>query len=254
MTEPVKRKLIEAAVPLEAIDVASAPSPAPGRDGAGRDPEATRETPLPNERIDRFTWYPGDIEIVSTGDWTITYRISDGTALVQDLSGLVQHLMQQLAFDGDLASALDTFYASDVFRFAPKPLVGDILATTGVVGVPPLSRNREQKPRQGDGTARHGYGVEVFERDQFRCRYCDLDMRSTYQNWLQLSVDHVIPHQMAKLDYPADLVEDRANLVTCCRSCNDFGNRFVVTESRPDQRRSLLRPPRPRVRRTPREN
>jgi hypothetical protein len=33
--------------------------------------------------------------------------------------------------------------------------------------------------------------------------------------------------------YPADLVEDITNLVTCCRACNDFGNRYVVDGGAP---------------------
>ena len=58
-------------------------------------------------------------------------------------------------------------------------------------------------------------------------------MRGTFEGWLQLSVDHVIPRQMNNLGYPADLIEDIANLVTCCRACNDFGNHFTVTDPPP---------------------
>lgn len=84
------------------------------------------------------------------------------------------------------------------------------------------------RPRQGNATARRGYGLPVFEQCGHTCVYCGLDMAATFDAWLQLSVDHVIPHQMAKAGYPADLVDDITNLVTCCRACNDFGNRFAV--------------------------
>jgi len=89
------------------------------------------------------------------------------------------------------------------------------------------------KPRQGDMTARHGYGPPVFEQCGYACVYCGLDMAASFEGWLQLSVDHVIPHQMTKPGYPAALVEDITNLVTCCRACNDFGNRYTVNAPAP---------------------
>ena len=38
---------------------------------------------------------------------------------------------------------------------------------------------------------------------------------------------------MTRHDYRREWVEDLANLVTCCRACNDFGNRFVVNDPAP---------------------
>lgn len=90
-------------------------------------------------------------------------------------------------------------------------------------------RTPQGKPRQGNATARHGYGPPVFEQCGYACAYCDLDMAASFEAWLQLSVDHVIPRQMAKAGWQAALVEDITNLVTCCRACNDFGNRYTVT-------------------------
>jgi hypothetical protein len=89
------------------------------------------------------------------------------------------------------------------------------------------------KPRQGDLTARHGYGPPVFEQCGYACVYCGLDMAASFEAWLQLSVDHVVPRQMKDRGYPAQLVEDLTNLVTCCRACNDFGNRFTVVDAAP---------------------
>lgn len=89
------------------------------------------------------------------------------------------------------------------------------------------------RPRQGDLTARHGYGPPVFEQCGYACVYCGLDMRATFEGWLQLSVDHVIPRQMTRLGYPVEWVEDITNLVTCCRACNDFGNRYTVADPPP---------------------
>jgi ADP-ribosylglycohydrolase len=86
------------------------------------------------------------------------------------------------------------------------------------------------RPRQGDVTARHGYGPPVFEECGYTCVYCGLDMEHTYEWWLQISVDHVVPRNAVSRGYPAEWIEDIANLVTCCRACNEFGNQFTVTD------------------------
>lgn len=84
---------------------------------------------------------------------------------------------------------------------------------------------------KGD-VARRGYGRQVLAWCGFRCAYCDLDM-SVFEGWLQLSVDHVIPQQAAALDFPAEWIHDQANLVACCRSCNDLFNRDPVVDPVP---------------------
>lgn len=80
------------------------------------------------------------------------------------------------------------------------------------------------KPSWGDGTARRGYGVKALAWCGYRCAYCGLDM-TTFERWLQLSVDHVIPQQMQKAGYPADWVLDAINVVAACLACNGFLNR-----------------------------
>ncbi len=45
-------------------------------------------------------------------------------------------------------------------------------------------------PKFGD--ALRGYGHEVLNRDGFRCQYCGFD-GTTFQAWLLLSVDHLLP-------------------------------------------------------------
>jgi 5-methylcytosine-specific restriction endonuclease McrA len=58
-----------------------------------------------------------------------------------------------------------------------------------------------------------GEGLKILERDQFRCKYCGLDGRASFENALVMSVDFVMPraHKGKK---------DPANLVACCRPCN----------------------------------
>jgi molybdenum cofactor biosynthesis enzyme MoaA len=38
-----------------------------------------------------------------------------------------------------------------------------------------------------------GYGLVVYQRDNFRCRYCGLDGRQSFERWLFLSLDHLLP-------------------------------------------------------------
>lgn len=86
----------------------------------------------------------------------------------------------------------------------------------------------------GDGTARHGYGPPVFEQCGTSCTYCGRELGARYESWLDVSVDHVVPASTVRaLDYPGEWVSDIANLVTCCRACNEFLNGYRVTEPVP---------------------
>ncbi len=56
-------------------------------------------------------------------------------------------------------------------------------------------------------------GLKILERDQFCCRYCGLDGKTSFENALVMSVDFVVPRaQKGK--------KDPTNLVACCRPCN----------------------------------
>ena len=56
-------------------------------------------------------------------------------------------------------------------------------------------------------------GLKVLERDDYRCRYCGLDGRASFENALMMSVDFVVPRARKGK-------KDPANLVACCRPCN----------------------------------
>jgi 5-methylcytosine-specific restriction endonuclease McrA len=90
------------------------------------------------------------------------------------------------------------------------------------------------KPAQGDGTCRGGYGLAVVERYGARCAYCDRDLAATYESWLDLSVDHVVPRNGKSAGIPDEWIEDLHNHVPCCRACNEFLNGFRVTVAVPD--------------------
>lgn len=55
--------------------------------------------------------------------------------------------------------------------------------------------------------------MTIFKRDHYKCQYCGLDGMSSFENWLQLTVDHI--HAYAK---GGSLKAD--NQVTACQPCN----------------------------------
>jgi 5-methylcytosine-specific restriction endonuclease McrA len=59
----------------------------------------------------------------------------------------------------------------------------------------------------------HAEGLKILERDQFCCRYCGLDGRTSFENALVMSVDFVVPRARKGKKNPD-------NLVACCRPCN----------------------------------
>jgi hypothetical protein len=94
-------------------------------------------------------------------------------------------------------------------------------------GYPRGGRSLLGKPRWGDGTARRSYGVDALRWCGYKCAYCGLDM-STFDGWLQLSIDHVIPQQMQGVGYPTEWVLDAINIVAACGACNGYFNRDPV--------------------------
>jgi 5-methylcytosine-specific restriction endonuclease McrA len=56
-------------------------------------------------------------------------------------------------------------------------------------------------------------GLKILERDDYRCQYCGLDGRASFENALVMSVDFVVPRARKGR-------KDPQNLVACCRPCN----------------------------------
>jgi 5-methylcytosine-specific restriction endonuclease McrA len=63
-------------------------------------------------------------------------------------------------------------------------------------------------------------GLQILDRDQYRCQYCGLDGRASFENALVMSVDFVIPRARKGKNDPK-------NLVTCCRPCNTIKGKRV---------------------------
>lgn len=75
---------------------------------------------------------------------------------------------------------------------------------------------------------RHGYGLKFMRiTGQTKCAYCGLDFVSSYENWLQMALDHVVPKSVcAAFGIPLVWREDCANKVLACSACNSFFNRY----------------------------
>jgi len=56
-------------------------------------------------------------------------------------------------------------------------------------------------------------GLKILERDDYRCQYCGLDGRASFENALVMRVDFVVPRARKGKKEPA-------NLVACCTPCN----------------------------------
>jgi hypothetical protein len=56
-------------------------------------------------------------------------------------------------------------------------------------------------------------GLRILVRDQFRCRYCGLNGRASFENALVMGVDFVVPRARKGKN-------EAGNLVACCRPCN----------------------------------
>ncbi|MFC1896940.1 HNH endonuclease, partial [Thermodesulfobacteriota bacterium] len=64
------------------------------------------------------------------------------------------------------------------------------------------------------------------QRDGFKCRYCGLDGRESFDNWLSLSWDHLLPKRHSERD-------NTDYIVTACLFCNAADNHyFQLAEKR----------------------
>lgn len=67
--------------------------------------------------------------------------------------------------------------------------------------------------------ALRGYGLEIYQRDNFTCQYCGADGTSSFETWLTLTVDHLLPQGHPERDNPE-------YIVTACSFCNNADNRY----------------------------
>ena len=71
-----------------------------------------------------------------------------------------------------------------------------------------------------DRPVTHEEGIKILERDNYRCAYCGLDGKASFENALAMSVDFVLPRARKGK-------KDPGNLVSCCRACNAIKGKRV---------------------------
>ena len=69
------------------------------------------------------------------------------------------------------------------------------------------------------GESLRGYGHQIYQRDGFKCVYCGADGSKSFDTWLTLTCDHLLPK-----GYPERENEDF--IVTACNFCNVAENRY----------------------------
>jgi 5-methylcytosine-specific restriction endonuclease McrA len=62
--------------------------------------------------------------------------------------------------------------------------------------------------------------LQILERDHYRCQYCGLDGRNSFENALLMGVDFIVPRAHKGKKIPN-------NLVACCRPCNLIKGRRI---------------------------
>lgn len=76
---------------------------------------------------------------------------------------------------------------------------------------------------------RHEYCLDFMRKTgQKECAYCGLDFTASYETWLAIALDHVVPRgfcerRRIKLAWS----EDASNKVLACAACNSFHNRYT---------------------------
>jgi hypothetical protein len=84
----------------------------------------------------------------------------------------------------------------------------------------------EQTPKGSN--CRWEYGLKLMRlTGQTRCAYCDADFTASYEVWLTMALDHVVPTSVciaAKI--PVSWTGDYSNTVLACAACNGFCNRY----------------------------
>ena len=87
--------------------------------------------------------------------------------------------------------------------------------------------------RPQGANARHEYGPQVAQYSGWACAYCGRDLLTSYESWLDLQIDHVVPTCSIKRGFREDWVEAIANCVVCCAACNAFLNRYPINFDKP---------------------
>ena len=77
---------------------------------------------------------------------------------------------------------------------------------------------------------RHIYGLRFMQMTgQTCCAYCGWNLVQSYETWLSMQLDHVVPSSVCKrFSLPKLWVDDCTNRVLACPGCNGFDNRYPL--------------------------
>jgi hypothetical protein len=84
----------------------------------------------------------------------------------------------------------------------------------------------EQMPKGSN--CRWEYGLQLMRlTGQTRCAYCEADFAASYEVWLTMALDHVVPTSVCIAGkIPVSWTWDYSNTVLACTACNGFCNRY----------------------------
>ncbi|MHB1708614.1 MAG: HNH endonuclease [Thermoplasmataceae archaeon] len=78
-------------------------------------------------------------------------------------------------------------------------------------------------------TSLMGYGREIFRKGNYTCVYCGRNLKDNFLDWMQLTVEHVIPYKQLKAEGNG-LENDVRNKRAACAVCNNMRTRANFDE------------------------
>lgn len=78
-------------------------------------------------------------------------------------------------------------------------------------------------------TSLMGYGTHIFKKYDYTCIYCGRKFKDKFEDWMLLTVEHVIPYKDLEKEGKG-LERDLRNQRAACRVCNNMRTRIDLSE------------------------
>jgi len=75
---------------------------------------------------------------------------------------------------------------------------------------------------------------ETYIRDEYKCVYCDTDLKSRFNDWMSIEIDHIVPKSKGGSD-------DLDNRATSCSACNSFKHSYIPNNFENMSREELIK-------------
>ena len=75
---------------------------------------------------------------------------------------------------------------------------------------------------------------ETYIRDDYKCVYCDTDLKLRFNDWMSIEIDHIVPKSKGGSD-------DLDNRATSCSVCNSFKHSYVPNNFENMSRQELVK-------------